>query len=108
MTELKTPEVELIPLDRIAIPNPRERDAKVFQEIVDSIAKVGLKQPITVARANSETEVPEHDYVLVCGQGRVEAFAALGQDEVPAIVIEAAEEDRMLMGLIENVARPRW
>ena len=105
MTDSTTPAVELIPLDRIAIPNPRERDKKIFQEIVDSISKVGLKQPITVTRANFESEPAE--YVLVCGQGRMEAFAALGQKEIPAIVIAAAEEDRMLMGLVENVARRR-
>ena len=105
MTKLTTPKVELIPLDRIAIPNPRERDKKIFQEIVDSISKVGLKQPITVTRATSGSEVPEHDYVLVCGQGRIEAFGVLGQDKIPAIVKVADEEDRMLMGLIENVAR---
>lgn len=103
MTDSTTPTVELIPLGRIAIPNPRERDKKIFEEMVDSISKVGLKQPITVTRANSESGPSE--YVLVCGQGRVEAFAALGQDEIPAIVITAAEEDRMLMGLVENVAR---
>ena len=43
------PVVEMIPLDRIEIVNPRVRNAKVFREIVDNIAKVGLKRPITVA-----------------------------------------------------------
>ena len=105
MTDSMPPEVEMIPIDRIAIPNPRDRDQKIFQEIVDSISKVGLKQPITVTRTNSESESPEHDYVLVCGQGRVEAFAALGQEQIPALLVEATEEDRMLMGLVENVAR---
>ena len=103
MTDSIVPAVELIAVDRIAIPNPRERDRKVFEEIVDSISKVGLKQPITVTRANSEDGPPE--YVLVCGQGRVEAFVALGQDRIPAVVVTASEEDRMLMGLVENVAR---
>ena len=103
MTDSAAPSVELIPIDRIAIPNPRERDQKVFRELVDSISTVGLKQPITLTRSNSETGPPE--YVLVCGQGRVEAFAALGQDAIPAFVITATEEDCMLMGLIENVAR---
>ena len=103
MTDSTAPSVELIPIERIAIPNPRERDKRIFQELVDSISKVGIKQPITLTRANPEAEPSE--YVLVCGQGRVEALAALGQDEIPAFVITATEEDRMLMGLIENVAR---
>lgn len=43
--------VELIPIDAIDVINPRARSRKVFQEIVDSIAAVGLKRPITVAAA---------------------------------------------------------
>ena len=103
MTDSMACTVEMIPVNRISIPNPRERDRKVFREIVDSISKVGLKQPITVTRADPESEPPE--YVLICGQGRVEAFVALGQDQIPAVVMKATEEDCMLMGLVENIAR---
>ena len=103
MTDSMACTVEMIPVNRISIPNPRERDRKVFREIVDSISKVGPKQPITVTRTDSESESPE--YVLVCGQGRVEAFVALGQDQIPAVVMKATEEDCMLMGLVENIAR---
>jgi ParB family chromosome partitioning protein len=41
----------------------------------------------------------------VCGQGRLEAFIALGQTEIPAIVKDASREDCFLMSLVENVAR---
>jgi ParB family chromosome partitioning protein len=44
-------------------------------------------------------------YDLVCGQGRLEAFIALGQNEILAIVIEASEEDCYVMSLVENLAR---
>ncbi len=44
-------------------------------------------------------------YDLVCGQGRLEAFAALGQAEIPAIVKEASKEECFLMSLVENIAR---
>ena len=44
--------ITLIPVDRIRVLNPRERDRKRFQEIVDSIRNVGLKQPIKVTRLN--------------------------------------------------------
>ena len=44
-------------------------------------------------------------YDLVCGQGRLEAFLALGQTTIPAIVINASREDQYLMSLIENIAR---
>ena len=42
--------IEIIPIERITVLNPRLRDRKKFREIVDSIRKVGLKQPIKVSR----------------------------------------------------------
>ena len=44
-------------------------------------------------------------YDLVCGQGRLEAYQALGQQEIPAIVVAADTEDCMVMSLVENLAR---
>jgi len=94
--------VEWIPLDKIVVVNPRIRNAKVFKEIVDNIAQVGLKRPITVTR-RMEAEGPFYD--LVCGQGRLEAYKALGQKEVPALVVAADPEDCLIASLVENCAR---
>jgi ParB family chromosome partitioning protein len=94
--------VELIPIDRITIVNPRIRNKRVFKEIVDNIAKVGLKKPITVSR-RAEADGPYYD--LVCGQGRLEAYRALGQQEVPALVVAADPEDCLVASLVENCAR---
>jgi ParB family transcriptional regulator, chromosome partitioning protein len=44
------PKTELVPVDKIAVVNPRVRNQKVFREIVSNIAAIGLKRPITVAR----------------------------------------------------------
>jgi ParB-like chromosome segregation protein Spo0J len=41
----------------------------------------------------------------VCGQGRLEAFLALGESEIPAVVIDASHEDCFVMSLVENLAR---
>ena len=98
--------IELIPVHLINVLNPRERDKKKYLEIVDSIKKVGLKQPIKVSRrkrANGNAE-----YNLVYGQDRLEAFMALGQREIPAIVTDLSEEDSLLMSLVENVARRHY
>jgi ParB family chromosome partitioning protein len=92
------PAVVEVPLDLIDVVNPRARNRRVFLEMVESIAKVGLKRPITVARRDGR-------YDLVCGQGRLEAFRELGQTAIPAVVIEADAEDCLVMGLVENVAR---
>ncbi|WP_421935599.1 plasmid partitioning protein RepB C-terminal domain-containing protein [Phenylobacterium sp.] len=91
--------VELVPIDQITVLNPRARNRRVFEELVTSIAHLGLKKPITVSRQ------PSGGYNLVCGQGRLEAFIALGQGKIPALVIEAAEDDCLVMSLVENLAR---
>src|SRR6202047_2540386 len=95
-----TTEVQMVPVDGITVLNPRARNRRVFHELITSIAHLGLKKPITVSRRGTE---PEYD--LVCGQGRLEAFVALGQREIPAIVTEASEEDAYVMSLVENLAR---
>ena len=40
--------IELIPIDRITIINPRVRNRKSFKDIVENIDAIGLKKPITV------------------------------------------------------------
>lgn len=94
--------VEMIPIDQITIVNPRVRNKRVFKEIVDNIAQLGLKRPITVTR-RAEAGGPFYD--LVCGQGRLEAYRALGQSEVPALVVGADPEDCLVASLVENCAR---
>jgi ParB family chromosome partitioning protein len=97
-------EIKMIPIDRIRILNPRHRDRKKFEVIVQSIKDLGLKKPIQVSlRSAQEAEEPGYD--LVCGQGRIEAFIALGHKEIPAVVVEVSKEERLLRSLIENMAR---
>lgn len=97
------PTVRLIPVDRINVLNPRDRGRKKFTQIVGNIARLGLKKPITVTHAGGNNG--ESRYDLVCGQGRLEAYIALGQVEIPALVVEAPKEDLLLMGIAENLAR---
>jgi ParB family chromosome partitioning protein len=94
--------IEMVPVDRINVVNPRVRNQKVFKEIVSNIAQVGLKKPITVTRRD-DPDGPRYD--LVCGQGRLEAYQSLGQTDIPALVIDAGGEDCAVMSLVENFAR---
>src|SRR5882757_7291491 len=48
--------VKSIPIDQIRFLNPRVRNRRNFQEIVQSIANVGLKRPITVSPRKSEAD----------------------------------------------------
>ncbi|MCE0497995.1 MAG: ParB/RepB/Spo0J family partition protein [Methylacidiphilales bacterium] len=97
-------EVKLIPIENIRILNPRHRDQKKFQAIVQSIKNLGLKKPIKVSlRTAGEGNEPGYD--LVAGQGRIEACLALGFKEIAAIVVSISKGDRLLMSLAENMAR---
>lgn len=62
--------VQLIAVSDISVVNPRIRNKKSFRELVENIAALGLKKPITVTR-RAERESKTYD--LVCGQGRLEA-----------------------------------
>ena len=94
--------IEMVPIDRIHVVNPRVRNQKIFREIVTNIAQIGLKKPITLTK-HDDPDGPRYD--LVCGQGRLEAYQSLGQTEIPALVIDAGAEDCAVMSLVENFAR---
>ncbi|MFZ3184314.1 MAG: plasmid partitioning protein RepB C-terminal domain-containing protein [Pseudomonas sp.] len=90
--------IQLLNLERIQVLNPRSRNPQVFARLVESIASLGLKRPITV------TPSGEH-FDLVCGQGRFEAFKVLGETQIPCVLVSASEADRYLISLVENLAR---
>jgi ParB family transcriptional regulator, chromosome partitioning protein len=90
---------EMIPIDRIKVLNPRARNKQQHREIVENIATIGLKRPITVSRRAGE------NYDLVCGEGRLQAFRMLGQDAIPAVIVDAEESECLVMSLVENIAR---
>ena len=96
-------EVRMIDVTRVEVLNPRERNDKVFDEIVVNIKRVGLKKPITV----TPRESPDggERYLLVCGEGRLKAFKALGEARIPALVIDVSDEEAFIMSLAENIAR---
>jgi len=96
-------EIRMIAIDHIEVINPRERNSRVFEEIVGNIKTIGLKKPITVTpRAGSNgTE----KYLLVCGEGRLKAFRSLGETTIPAMVVHVSDEDAFIMSLAENIAR---
>lgn len=102
MTGASEQVIELIPIDRINVINPRLRNKRVYKEIVKNIAEIGLKRPITVT-LRQVADGPQYD--LVCGQGRLEAFRLLEQDHVPALVVTADPQDCLVASLVENCAR---
>jgi hypothetical protein len=59
MTKPKQAEaVEMVPIERITVINPRVRNKKIFKQITSNIAELGLKRPITVTRPRLRPRAP--------------------------------------------------
>ena len=101
-TNTAGPGLLMLGLDRVR-PNaaqPRRRiDDDALAALAESIATTGLIQPIVV-RA-----LPEGDYELIAGERRWRAARAAGLSEVPAVVRDADERERLEVGLVENLVR---
>lgn len=95
--------LQIIAIDQIEVLNPRDRNARTFDDIVENIKNIGLKKPITVTpRKNADGS---GKFLLICGEGRLKAFKSLGEKTIPAIVVDVSDEDAFIMSLAENIAR---
>ncbi|EMD9442907.1 ParB N-terminal domain-containing protein [Burkholderia cepacia] len=99
----RSDKITLLSADRLRVLNPRVRNQYFFSQLVENIASVGLKRPITVAFGGRDVEGDWHE--VLCGQGRLEALRALGETMIPCCVVEASAADRHLITLAENLAR---
>ena len=107
MIDKMTPsEMKMIEIDQIDVLNPRDRNKKVFDEIVANINSIGLKKPITVTPRSGPNGTVR--YLLICGEGRMKAFRSLGEKIIPALVIEVSDENALIMSLTENIARRHY
>ena len=97
-------EYRFIPIDQIAVPNPRNRCEKQFQENLRSIQEVGLQNPPTV---NKRYFKETGKYDLVCGQGRWEIHKKLNETEILVEVIDVDKGEAFILSLVENIARAR-
>lgn len=91
-----------LPVDAIA-PNPQQPRTKFDDEslasLSESIAEVGVLQPIVVRESES-------GYVLVAGERRLRAAKRAGLNEIPAVVRSVDDEAGSLVdALIENLQR---
>lgn len=101
--EVSVQPVRLLPIAQIEVLNTRERNGRAFGEIVTNIKTIGLKKPIVVT-PRPAPDGAEH-YMLICGEGRLNAFRTLGEEVIPALVVTASDEDAFIMSLSENIAR---
>lgn len=91
-----------IELDKISVnPNQprREFNPIALQELADSIAEIGIIQPITLRKLN------EDSYQIIAGERRYRASILAGLKTIPAYIRTADDENVMEMALIENIQR---
>lgn len=74
-------------------------DPKELENLVQSIKKHGVLQPIVV------TEDPDGGYELIAGERRTRASQLAGLDTIRAIVRSATDQERLELALIENIQR---
>ena len=77
----------------------REFDQIALQELADSIAEIGIIQPITLRKMDDDT------YQIIAGERRFRASQLAGLTSVPAYIRTADDENVMEMALIENIQR---
>ncbi len=93
--------IQLIDMDRIK-PNPAqprlEFDDEKIGQLVDSIADVGLLQPISIRPTSG-------GYEIIAGERRFRAYQQLGKKQIECIVLKVSDEQNVLLALAENLSR---
>lgn len=94
-------QVWMIPTGDIR-PNPhqprREFPLEGLVELAQSISENGILQPLTVT---FEEGVP----TLIAGERRLRAARIAGLREVPCVEVEASDQSRQVLALVENLQR---
>ena len=95
-------ELRQLPVDLIR-PNPEQPrtrfDSETISELAHSIETAGVVQPLIVRPLASG------QYELVAGERRWRAAREAGLTEVPAVIRDEGESERLQTALIENMAR---
>ena len=95
--------VDMVPVQSI-VPNPRQprsqMDPEELAELAASIRENGIIQPLIVTRAQQPGT-----YILIAGERRLLAAGQAGLENVPVLIREATEQQRLELALIENVQR---
>lgn len=77
----------------------REFEEEALQELADSIAEIGIIQPITLR------ELDNGRYQIIAGERRWRASQKAGLTAIPAYIRTASDENVMEMALVENIQR---
>lgn len=73
-------------------------DRDKLSELAESIKKHGIIQPLVVTKEGD-------NFQLIAGERRLKAAQILGLAEVPVIIKEATDRDKLELSIIENIQR---
>ena len=94
--------VVMLALDQIEV-NPYQPRTNFNEEAIESLAKsiqaLGLIQPITVRKTDSEK------FQLVSGERRLRAAKIIGLSSIPSFIRTADDQEILEMALVENIQR---
>jgi len=94
--------VMLLPQSKIK-PNPNQPrkhfDYDDLEGLAQSIRANGIIQPLTVRKTENG------EYELISGERRLRAARLIGMTKVPAIIIDADEEQSTILSVLENIQR---
>lgn len=94
MTEINIKDIE---------PNPtqprRDFDQEALDELANSIAQLGVIQPITLKRR------ADGKYIIISGERRWRAAQQAGLERLPAYIRDVDDQNLHAMALVENIQR---
>ncbi len=73
-------------------------DREELSELAESIKQHGILQPLIVSQEGSS-------YQLIAGERRLKAAELLGLNEVPVIIRQATDRDKLELSIVENIQR---
>jgi len=91
-------------------PNPyqprKDFDDEALESLGESIKKYGILQPIIVNKVEKRTDRGiSYEYQIVAGERRWRAATRIGLKQVPVIIREQSNREKLEIALIENVQR---
>lgn len=99
--EVSNKRIYYVALDEIASNpwQPRTHfDRDKLEELAESIKQHGILQPLVVTKETN-------GYQLIAGERRLKAAEMLNLAEVPIIIKEASDRDKLELSIIENIQR---
>ena len=100
-SNLDTMQIEQVALDQIRGNEDNFFEVSDVDDLADSIALVGLQQPLVVMREELKTD-GKMGYILIAGHRRMKALQQLGRETAPCIVTSPANDELEALALIQT------